>query len=1040
MTEQFDKTILGIDLGANSIGWAIAGFKNGQPAGIAGMGVRIFQAGSDGNIEEGRDESRAVQRRDARQRRRQTKRQSWRMMSLARALQKHGLLPEGDVKTGKSRHELLVQLDQELRAAFMAQGIPGNTSNGLRELPYFLRARALDHSLEPFALGRAIYHLAQRRGFLSNRKSDRDEKELGVVKQSISELEQAMNACGVRTLGEFFHRLDPVIEKRIRKRWTARSMYDAEFEKIWSAQAQHNPALCNADAKKHLHDLIFNQRPLKSQAGLVGPCELEPGKKRAPKAILPAQRFRILQKVNDLRLCFEDGTSRELTPEEKKLLADHMDTVREITFPGLRKLLGIKKSECVEFNLERGGEKKLKGNTTAAPLRDVFGDRWDVLPADRKNAIIGELMGIENTETIKRRGVEVWGLTPDAADALAKVKLEDGFCALSREALKKLLPLMEQGVAFKTAEDQVYGQSSWVKHTCDRLMPVADSGIAVRNPVVMRCLTELRKVVNAILRKYGKPDEIHIELARELKKSREDRMRISKDNRKRQDTRDTGYETIQKRTGIPNPKREDVEKYLLAVECAWICPYTGRSIGFDNLFGDHPQFDVEHIIPFSRSLDDSFMNKTLCYHEENRSIKGNKTPWEAYEHSGKWEEIVGRVQRFNGDAAQQKLERFQTRDVKDFEDVSSTKLNDTRYASKLAARYLGWLYGAEYRSRIQTNTGQITAYLRSAWRLNGILGAGEVKTRDDHRHHAVDALVIALTTRSAVKQLSDAAQKQHRMKGRTRGFGKLVEQPWDSFLEDTRASVEAILVSHRVDHRVSGRLHEETFYSRPRTDENGKNYHVVRKPLGEMFSEADIDQIVDLAVRDAVREHFEASGRNAKKAFGNPANHPMLRNNGSSTPIHRVRIRRGVTTFPVGQDKEPRYVTPDSNHHMEVLEKQRNKKAFWYGAIVDLFEAAQRMRSGQSVVNKNHGEGTRFLFTVSSGEVFRVKEGESHSYFIARTIWGSNVEYVSVTDSRRKADIKASDCWYFRSIDKLRELGFEKVVVSPLGEPIVAHD
>ena len=572
-------------------------------------------------------------------------------------------------------------------------------------------------------------------------------------------------------------------------------------------------------------------------------------------------------------------------------------------------------------------------------------------------------------------------------------------------------------------------------------MPVAEAGIAVRNPVVMRCLTELRKVVNAVLRKYGKPGEIHIELARELKKSREDRMRISKDNRKRQDSRETGYERIQKETGIPNPKRDDIEKYQLAVECAWTCPYTGKGIGFENLFGEHSQFDVEHIIPFSRCLDDSFMNKTLCYHEENRHVKRNRTPWESYEHSDRWDEIIGRVQRFNGDAARQKLERFQTRDVRDFEEVSSTKLNDTRYASKLAARYLGWLYGPEYRSRIQTNTGQITAYLRNAWRLNRILGEGDTKTRDDHRHHAVDALVIALTTRSAVKQLSDAAQKQHLLKGRARGFGKLVEQPWDSFLEDTRAAVESILVSHRVDHRVSGRLHEDTFYSRPRTDENGKNYHVVRKPLGDMFSEADIDQIVDLAVRDAVREHFEGNGRNAKKAFGDPANHPVLRNDGGSTPIHRVRIRKSITAFPVGEDKDPRFVTTDSNHHMEIIErKDRKGRISWDGVMVDRFVAVQRVRLGQPVVATNHGPDARLVCTLSPGDLFCMSAGDSRAYYVARTISGVNIEFVRINDSRKKKDIKDGGQWVKRSIDALRNLGFEKIVVSPLGEPIIAHD
>lgn len=1042
MAQTHDKAVLGIDLGANSIGWTLVGYKGEDASAIIGMGVRIFEAGSEGDIEAGRDESRAVQRRQSRLRRRQTKRQSWRMLKLAGILQKHGLLPEGDAATGATRHELLVKLDNELRAAYAEKGIPLNSPEGLREFPYFLRARALDEAMAPHAFGRALYHLAQRRGFLSNRKSDRDDAELGVVKQGISELEESVRAAGARTLGEYFHRIDPVLEKRIRSRWTARSMYADEFEKLWAAQEPHIPALARPEIKREIRDAIFFQRPLKSQKGTVGMCELEPMKRRAPKALLTSQRFRILQKVNDLRMHYPDGTVVEPSPEERAKIAAHMDTVEEVTFAGLRKLLGIRKSEDVEFNLERGGEKKLKGNTTAAKLRKVFGDRWEQLSRADQNAVIGEVMGIEKAETLERRGRERWGLDPEKARELGKTNLEPGYGALSREALAKLLPLMEQGVPFKTAEDQMYGQAGGNKAALDMLPALDKSGLSIRNPVVMRCLSELRKVVNAVVRKWGKPDEIHIELAREIKKSREDRMRISKDIRKRQDARETGYALITREANIPTPRRDDIEKYLLAVECGWICPYTGKSINYGNLFGDHPQFDVEHIIPFSRCLDDSFMNKTLCYHEENRLVKRNKTPWEAYEHNCNWDDIIARVQRFTGEAARQKLERFQSRDIKDFEDFVSQKLNDTRYASKMAARYLGWLYGADYRKRILTNTGQVTAYLRDAWRLNGILGDGDRKTRDDHRHHAVDALVIALANRSAVKRLSDAAQRQHLTKGRVRGFEKLVAQPWDTFLEDTRAAVAAVIPSHRADHRVSGRLHEDTNYSRPRQDGDGKTFHVVRKPLGDTFSEGDIELIVDSAVRAAVRSHFEAHGKNSKKAFGDPANHPVLRNGKQHTPVHRVRIRRNMTAFPVGEGDGVRYVTPDSNHHMEIVERKDKKgRVYWDAVIVDRFEAAQRVRNGVPVVTRDHGPDAKLVCTIAPGDVFRIKSEDTWTYYVIRSVSKVNIQFVRITDSRLKKDITSDPGqWLKRSVDVLRTVSFEKVLISPLGEVIPAHD
>ena len=207
----------------------------------------------------------------------------------------------------------------------------------------------------------------------------------------------------------------------------------------------------------------------------------------------------------------------------------------------------------------------------------------------------------------------------------------------------------------------------------------------------------------------------------------------------------------------------DILKVRLAEECNWQCPYTGKSIPMEALVGKHSQFDIEHIIPFSRSLDNSFLNKTLCYHEENRGVKQNQTPYEAYaSNETRWAEIIGRVKRFRGSAAHAKLRKFLQKELDD--EWAARMLQDTRYMSRLATEYLGLLYGgtidADHSRRVQVSAGRITAYLRDEWGLNAILADGDEdeKNRADHRHHAVDAVVIALTDTKTVENLSHSAE------------------------------------------------------------------------------------------------------------------------------------------------------------------------------------------------------------------------------------------------------------------------------------------
>ncbi|MFH0937844.1 MAG: type II CRISPR RNA-guided endonuclease Cas9 [Planctomycetota bacterium] len=203
--------ILGLDAGVGSIGWAML---NADSKSILRTGVRVFEAGVEGDIESGRDESRNLKRRQMRLQRRNLWRRARRLRKIFRLLQRATLLPAGEIKTPQQRDELLKNLDRELLAL-------ATHANHANLLPYHLRARALDHQLDPREFGRALYHLAQRRGFLSNRKeAAKPDEKLGKVKQGIGEIWEGMKTKNARTLGEYFAGLDPQ-QRRIRQRWTA---------------------------------------------------------------------------------------------------------------------------------------------------------------------------------------------------------------------------------------------------------------------------------------------------------------------------------------------------------------------------------------------------------------------------------------------------------------------------------------------------------------------------------------------------------------------------------------------------------------------------------------------------------------------------------------------------------------------------------------------------------------------------------------------------------------------------------------------------
>jgi len=1026
--------VLGLDVGSHSVGWAVLPLHGELPSAIENAGVRIFDpAVAKGDIEVGTDEPPGAQRRLSRQQRRLIDRRARRKRKLFHILQKHGLLPPGEAG------EVLPALDRAILHRRWPEGSGGADSGRIHHtLPYWLRARALDCKLEPYELGRALYHLGQRRGFLSNRKTAvSKQKEEGVVSQGIGSLQAEMEQVGARTLGEFFAGLDPRL-RRIRDRYTSRAMYEDEFERIWTAQAPYHPGVLTDELREQLHDAIFYQRPLRSQKGLIGECELEPGHKRAPWALLVAQRFRLLQRVNDTRIICPDGTERALRPEERSALIEKLETVEELKFARAKKLLKL--SEEHAFNWETGGEKRFVGNTTGARLAKIFGKRWQGFSSADKDRIVEDLRSFEKRDALKRRAMKAWGLPEDAAEKFADLHLEPGYCRHCRKALVRLVAEMENGTPYVTACDKLYPQRRKPSVPLDLLPPLQKTNIEVRNPAVCRALTQLRKVVNGIIRRRGKPTEIRIELARDLRRSRKQRREISKRYRQNERARQEAAAKIAAEAGIPNPSRADIEKVLLAEECNWTCPYTGRSISMNDLFGSTPRFDVEHIIPFRRCLDNSFFNKTLCEAQENRSRKRNRTPWEAYGHDEqRWHEIIQRVKRFRGRGRLEKLRRFQTREVEDLGDIATRELNDTRYASRLAIQYLGLLYGGvideTHKRRVQAARGGVTALLRDLWGANAILGDGGTKSRDDHRHHAVDAVIVALTDPAAIKALSDASARPWRAGPISFSGASL---PWPDFLDDLRRSIQAINVSHAVSRRVRGPLHEETFYG-PTDDPSV--FHV-RKRLSELSS-TELDDIVDDRVRHLVKAKLQELGQSDPgKAFQSPQNHPALPNRrGAPVPIHKVRIRKTLSAFPVGTS-QPRWVVSKANHHMEIVETtDRRGRPRWEGHLVSLYEAARRLKNNQPVVRRDHGPSKRFLFSLAPGETIELDNPDgSRGLYVVRSIWGDRIAYVHANDARKIKDLKSAKAIHSPCTDSLRKMNCRKVTVTPLGEVRRAND
>ena len=455
---------LGLDLGTNSIGWAIVE-RNDTEYTLKDRGVTIFQEG----VARGKEsEKPAVQDRTAaRALRRHYFRRRMRKIELLKVLIRHGLSPSlTDEQLVQWRTKKVYPVSEEF---IRWQRTDDNEDKN----PYHDRHRALTEVLDlrlqsdRYALGRALYHLGQRRGFLSNRREEAEESESGKVKKDIATLSADMEAAGCRYLGEYFYRLYRD-KQRIRTRYTSREEHCLkEFEAI--VEKQQLPD----ELRKALHRAIFYQRDLKSQKGLVGRCTFEKRKSRCPVSHPRFEEFRMLSFVNNIRIQSpDDAEPRSLRPEEREKIAplflrkskpqfDFEEIAKRIAGKGQYVCKGDRTTAAYSFNFSRSAT--VSGCPVAAELKAIFGEEWlqelcarYTLGAGKSreqilNDVWHALFFFKDEELLRAWAQEKLQLTGEQAEAFAAIRLPRDYAALSLNAINKILPYLRSGYRYDEA-------------------------------------------------------------------------------------------------------------------------------------------------------------------------------------------------------------------------------------------------------------------------------------------------------------------------------------------------------------------------------------------------------------------------------------------------------------------------------------------------------------------------------------------------------------------------------------------------------------
>lgn len=860
------KYRLGIDLGSTSLGWAVFRLNDeGLPVALIKAGVRIFHDGREAAKSGGVGAPLAVKRRIARGLRRRSDRMLKRKKRLMNQLIAFGFFPED--KEARKRLETLYPNPYALRAAGVERALkPEEFARALFHLNQrrgFKSNRKLDKEPDAGAgadtVKKSSEESAMKAGISDLRKTlqERHYTAGQLFNERLGQGERVRNRSVLVNKGGK-EQLESTYEMSI-----DRQMVADEFDAIWKTQAGFNPTLFNDKARDALRDTLLFQRPLKPIR--PGRCTLMPEEERAPLALPSSQRFRIYQEVNNLRISDDQMNERALTLEERDKVVALLEKQGEIKFSKLYTLLNL--SDTMHFNLDDGKRDRLKGNAVSIALSkpNAFGDAWTSFDEHLQDEIVWTLVDEDSEKVLVDWLVATTKVDAERARAIARVRLPEGYGNLSRKALERIVPELRKGVV--TYSDAV--QAAGFEHHSKLGFDYAESDVEayidpltgeqlvdpetgeikvvfkslpyygkplrrhvafgtdnpkdpeevrygkIANPTVHIGLNQVRQVVNGLIRFYGRPAEVVVELARDLKQSKKEREEEQREQKRNQDRNERIAKDIAAILKIDpsEVKRRDIVKWKLWEELSAdvadrCCPYSGQQISASMLLSD--QVEIEHILPFSRTLDDSMHNKTVAITKVNR-VKANRTPYEAredFEREGwKYDDILLRVNGFPRHL-QRKAKRFAPDGYEQWkgkeQDFIARALNDTRYMSRIAKQYLELVCPRG----VRVIPGGVTAKIRHHLGLNDILGEDGLKNRNDHRHHAVDACVIGVIDYSFMQRLATASARAHEQ-----GMDRLIsgfEPPWPTYRDHVVRAIDNILVSHKPDHGYQKAMLEDT--------------------------------------------------------------------------------------------------------------------------------------------------------------------------------------------------------------------------------------
>ena len=1081
-----NKYRLSLDIGTNSIGWCAISLETKEretPVSIIDMGVRVFPDGR--NPKDGT--SNAVARREARGMRRNRDRFVERRDRLINGLVSFGLLPK----------------DERERRALTALD------------PYALRFRGLNEKLGIYEFGRAVFHLNQRRGFKSNRKHDAKNKDVGPIKEALRDQRPKMETIA-QTFGEYLYRMRQSGESvrarlktqrfvddkgKEKKRdyydfYPGRDLLVEEFDALWEAQAEHHPSVLNKTAYDKIRDIIFYQRPLKPVA--VGKCTFERSEDRAPKALPLVQRFRIYQELNHLQV-IDSRTlkGRPLRLDERDRIlhlfcmpAGKKSGKAEVSFEKIRKTLGL---DGTVFSHESEKRPKLEGDTTSALLshKERFGQRWHQLADAEQEQVVLRLLDEDDEEELIRGLMDGWKLDRKRAEAMACTPLPDTYGRLGMTATRKILEQLTEAVIpyseavqkagyqshsqFDSGQKRVrlpyYGEvlerhviPDPEKGGCPEATPEKRFG-KVTNPTVHIALNQVRKVVNEVIKLYGAPAEIHVEVLRDLKNSLRQKKEIEAEQAKNQAKNDKYATALREEFHLP-VNRENIHRMRLWSETKAterVCPYTGETISLQDLFSE--DVEIDHILPRSRTLDDSMANKVLCKRRANRE-KADQTPFQAWGNTERWQDILDRSSilpknkrwRFAQDAMEQYL--------KD-RDFIARQLTDSQYIARLAREYLAVLFDSKEEYKVVCLPGRLTGMFRHHLGMGDILdelnpsrnesaaNKGE-KNRNDHRHHAVDALVIGLMDR-AFLQRAASIHARSEQEGVSR-FLKDFPEPWPNFRASAREALAKIIVSHKLDHGIQDALHNDTAYGfAKREDQRGNAVHRVsvsdidmknmpaikgKRLRAELV--AHLSGLPSKTVFQRLEEIDESSG-DLKDLLGAEVGEKEIKARTQaffeSKGIRHVRLIERIALICIrqrGDKNAPPYkgFKPDRNAYLDVFESPTGPQ--WEGEMVTIFDANAPEDSDQVFGDGTVKKTRRKVIRLFNRDMLEMEhQGKRCLLYIQRMSEKQIAlaeHFEANTDSRTRDKSDPFKFIYKGNAEALRKAKVRFLVVTPAGK------